>query len=250
MKHLTRLASYVLLFAALGFSFTSCTKTIVETKEVNVHDTTHVHDTTRGPTLMRFISMLPDGHPVFLKLSPEAGAPIFLSVPAGSSPQYIVVPDSGIEYYLFLTIDKCYDSVAIPILTPNSIHTCALFKDTNTTKFGIADDSAKLDLAPPGKCYIRFVDGIAQLPPGGPQLYLDLDQLGQSPFQVNSQAEPVQYGTINSYTLVPSGTHKIIVRNDQQEALSTMQNLQSGAYYTVRAYGDYPSTIKLAVDQD
>src|SRR5436305_1467535 len=113
MKPVNLLSSaWALLIALLllPLSITSCTKTVVQTRDVPVE----VHDTTHGPTLMRFISMMPDGHPVLLKRSREASAQVFLSVAAGSSPQYIIIPDSGVVFYLFRTIDSCYDSLPLP----------------------------------------------------------------------------------------------------------------------------------------
>ena len=243
-----KLLRLLLPVASLGLVFASCTKTDTVDVPVYVHDTTHEvkHDTTRGPTLMRFISMLPDGHPIFLKQTNDASAPTFLSVTAGSTPQYIIVPDSGIIYYLFLSSGVSYASVQVPVLAPNSIWTCALFKDSSRSSFGFTNDSAKIHPPPIGKCYIRFVNGMAQLPPNNPQLFLDID--GQSPFLESGQPVPVIYGNINDYTLIPAGTHTVTVLADQKQVNSLMQNFEDGAYYTIRVYGD--SVAQVRVDQD
>ena len=224
----------------------SCTKTVVET----VPGPT-VYDTLHGPTLMRFLSMSPDARPIYLKRSREGSAPIFLTAPAASYPQYAVVPDTGAMFYLFRTINTCYDSVPVPAYhTFNSLHTVALFRDSLTDRFAISDDSAKLHPAPAAKCYIRFVNGIAQYPPAAPQLYLDLDVLGQSPFLDGGQPVPVAWGSLNDYTLIPAGIHTVFVRAEQKSLGSTSQQFMPGSYYTVRACGQYPPTLQVAIDED
>src|SRR4051812_37974647 len=110
MKPVQLLSTACAIFIALlPLSFTSCTE--VETRDVPGPT---VHDTVHGPTLMRFIAMMPDAKPVYLKKSRSGSAPIYLTVTAGSFPQYIIIPDSGIVFYLFRNLDSCYDSLPLP----------------------------------------------------------------------------------------------------------------------------------------
>ena len=243
------------MVAALAVLFTlslgSCTKTVTETVYVPVHDT------TRGPALLRFISMLPNDQAVHIKTVNDPAAPSAFDARSTSSPFYLpLVPDSAVVYYLFTDFTSSYASVPIPNLPANSINTCCLFKDSSQAMFWIANDSMKLHAAPAGQCYIRFVNGVANYPASGPTLFLDLDTFGHSAFSDTTGnhgvpvAQPVQYGMMNNYSLIPAGSHLVFVRADQTQLLTTpIEGFQAGAYYTARVYGSYPN-VGVAIDQD
>ncbi len=256
MKPISNLvwAFSAIILSLIGLS--SCTKTVTETVYVQVP----VHDTTRGPALLRFISMLPSDQTVFIKMVQDPNAPAPFTARSASQPLYMpVTPDSAVVYYLYKNSSEFYGTVPMPTLPTNSLNTVALFKDSINSTFFISNDSMKLRHAPTGKCYIRFINGVANYPAIGPTLFLDLDSLGHSPFvdkpavTGTPQAVPVQYGTMNDYTLIPSGAHQTIVRAGQEQLtvgrMPGLQAFDAGGYYTVRISGYYPD-LTVAIDQD
>jgi hypothetical protein len=230
-------------------SLSSCTKTIVQT--VDVIDT--VHDTVSGPALIRFLSMLPDGSTISIRKTASGNDALFASATSYSTPLYLPVrPDTAVRYFLYLSSQfSVFDSIPVQSLAAGSINTYALFLDASTPPRILpawGNDSVKLVAAPAGYCYLRFINGIQDYPPNA-ELYLDLDSIGNYVFP-----QPVHFGSIGNYTLVPIGNHAVMIQQPfaSEALIAKNQSFEQGAYYTARAVGkesDQSANLFIDVEQ-
>jgi len=227
-------------------SVNSCTKTVTGPKETDtlhdtLRDTLHIHDTL-GPALLRFVSMFPDSAATLITIatSPTSQA-VYQATNVVQSLYFPVPANSAQWYYLSIPGTQFSDSVPLPPLTATSITTYALFLDPfdGRIKFTRGDDSAKSKLAPPGMCYLRFINGLPDYPTSGPLLYVDLDSVGKSVFKAGTVSIPYAWQEVSPYAVVPIGNHQVYLRNPSTSEIVAQKgvNFAEGGYYTAHVTG-------------
>jgi hypothetical protein len=233
-------------------SFFGCART-VETEVVHDTDTVVQHDTTNfdGPAWIRFVNLLTRGGVIILKTELGTSISPFASATQIMTKEFVPIhSDSSLVLYTEYYIGPEFhvDSLTIPSdsLTPLSLNTIALFQidQDGTTRIApfFANDSLRKVVAPPGKTYFRFINGIADHPQPSPavNLYLD-DPQGKPLFLDNSgtTSRPINFLELRNYLLIPAGVHTIYVRKDGDDAIlyQSQKTFRAGGYYTAKLTG-------------
>jgi hypothetical protein len=236
----------------------SCTKTVTQTVDSTFRDT--VRDTAivpAGGAALRFISMFPTSIANSMDLTTDSGGSNRAYYTTNvTSPYYIQVPPSTpLTYYLFINQSTYLGPISLPSLAAGSITTVAVF-DTNqgTVQIALGNDSAKSTSPPAGYCYLRFVNGVPDYPSPQPLVYLDLDGTDTSVFLSNGFDRPYYFKEISPYSLIPSGTHTVNLREDRAlgNIIYTINStFQSGLYYTAHITGTQAAgNVVFAIDAE
>lgn len=246
--------------AALAASCTK-TETVVETK--TVHDTI-VTPRPQGPAWVRFISMLPEAGTVTLWTDAARQKPPLANALSYSTMSFIPIDDTaGLTLYpdYYVSSVRYLDSINIGVRPQYSLTTIALFirenhDGTNRINAVFADDSARTIAAPPGKCYVRFINGMSDYP-SQPYLYLGYDSPQNSVW--HSGTAPLGALATNdilNYTLVSTGPgttrHQLYATTYDGEVVDSVnRSFAEGHYYTVRVWGrKSQSTNRMSVDEE
>jgi hypothetical protein len=251
--------------AAFFVTVNSCTNTVTQTKYVDttIRDTVRVHAwDTLGGTALRFISLFPDsvsGGLISFRTFLDESYVAYSARDAVSS-DYIEVPSSSpLTYYAFIQNRvNCFDSIALPTLSPGSITTVAVFDngDSNgngSVKPALANDSARLKPPPAGFCYLRFANGVPDSPRPYPRVFVDIDNADTSVFRYLGSDRPYYWGEISPYVLISSGNHEIYLRGDSTgtSVYQKFNAFQSGSYYTAHITGsEYDKNVVFQIDQE
>jgi hypothetical protein len=247
MKILVVLLATLVIFS----SFTSCTKTVTETK----YDTTivQVHDTLNRAAMIRFVSLIPDNIPnsnlIYIKTDPNQTTSTMVARDHVSGSYYAVPPDAPVVYYV--SVDGHDQIMPLPSLERGALYTFALTYADSSFDFPYTIDSEKLHAIPQNYCRIRLMHAIPDGSPN-PLLYLTLDDLRDTLFKSGIQSRD-----ITPYLLIPSGSHTVSVRvvgDISGPPLWTSPSsiiFQDGGYYTVRGRGENAHhNIKFDCDQE
>lgn len=251
----------LLSLTAIPFLFTQCAHSVdVETVGVLVHDT------IPGPAFVRFLAMLNNSKTsgiIHLRMTSPQNIDLFADVNPEMRKQFTPIPhDSTILLYagyFYGTGLQKVDSVTIPLLSPYSLTTIALFRtedpnDPNRLFAVFADDSVRRLLAPKDSCYIRLINGLPDYPQPSPSVNLYIDDINSQPLfkdNVTGLPSPVNYREIRNYILIPAGNHDIWVRSesDVSQAVRGSQQFVQGQFYTLRLTGSKAEgTAQLTVD--
>jgi hypothetical protein len=237
----------------------SCTKTetVVETKLV--HDTI-VTPVPHGPAWIRFISLLPDGGTVTLWTDAQKQKPPFANALSYSSTAYQPIPDSTpmvLYADYFANSVRCLDSINIGTLKQYSLQTVVLYLIDNRIYAVFANDSCRVEPAPAGQAYVRFLNGMSDFP-SETKLCLSFDASNNYVWHTGTVPIPSYFAPpeIQNYTLIPVGAgstrHRFYATTVDGEVVdSTNRTLTEGHYYTVRVYGrKSDNTNRMSVDEE
>lgn len=231
-----------------------------------LHDTdTVVHKDTihpKGPAFIRFLAVLDNGGAVTLYPKQGAGTPFVNALPQMTSEYIPVRNDTSFKLYatFHTNTNQFLDSLTVPAdsLSPFSLTTIVLF-ETNSTDTALfpyfANDSAKKVNAPPGMCYIRLVNGLADFPTPQPAMNLHLDNTTSPPLFTDPSGSDasVFYQSAHNYVLIASGTHTVYATNesDKTQSYNITVDFKSGKYYTARLVGrKQNNTDMFVVDEE
>ncbi len=237
-------------------SINSCTKTVVQTNVDSLTIVDSIRDTL-GLGLVRFVSMFPQGASSFINIyegKDTVGIP--LTVASNSCPNsYIPVsPNISTNFYAYVPVLN--GNQFMPLAAPrHTMNTVAMFLSTNSQdsnfNYVVNTDSEKFTPPPPGYCYIRLINGIADavLP-----FYVDLDTVGQSIFYSGSVPQSIPPFSFSYYALIPAGQHTIFLRTEdsfhpRQVAYQFSQQCEDGGYYTIEAIGPMANKI-IGIDKE
>ncbi len=234
-------------------SFFGCART-VETEVLHDTDTIIQHDTDTinfdGPAWVRFINFLTKGGVIVLKTELGTSISPFANATQLMGKEFVPIrSDSALVLYTEYFIDGSphFDSLTIPSdsLLPSSLNTISLFQvdqdgETRIAPF-FANDSMKKVMAPAGKTYFRFINGIADHPQPSPSVQLYLDDPQGTPLFVdgNGNSKPVNFLELRNYILIPSGVHTIYVRKEGEATplYQSQKTFRPRAYYTAKLTG-------------
>ncbi|HEY3875664.1 MAG TPA: hypothetical protein VGM92_09320 [Candidatus Kapabacteria bacterium] len=253
-------ARYFTLFAgaiALSVSLSSCTKTVtvtqIVTKDSSVVDTI-------GLAMVRFVSMLPPADAQITIFDTDKATP-FTNAQLVVSHDYIPVVPNTLETYYF-SVPAFHWFLQESILPPgHSFYTYALFflagqlGEDSSLDIVLVTDSERFTPAPPGQCWVRFLDGVSTFSPNAVYLETDTEDTSHSIFKSGNVARTWSFTDVSPYVLMPAGNHIFYAdaegTNDPEEKLSSKPvDCLDGGYYSIRAVGTIGTDAQLVVDQE
>ncbi len=249
-----------LIAMLLLVSLASCTKTIVETHDVPVHDTTTIW--TKGRAFVRFLSMLPNQGSISLSHSVSGSILPFDAAVSYTTGTGYPVPDSmAFTVYCHYTIaTKSFDdSLPVPALPAHAERSYIFFayQNPDTKAYFLqttaCDDSMKNIPAPSGYCYLRVMNGVNDFPTPRSQVYVYLNGSDTSLFTdpVTKAKIPLAYGDVQNYKLIKAGDITIDVKDDAGNLVhpTASRTTFAGQYYTLRRSGSHADgTDKIVLD--
>ncbi len=228
-------------------SMHSCTKPVTATKVDTLTVTDSIRDTV-GLAQIRFVSMFPQSVATEIVIYGADSKTVFAIAQNSCPNTYIPIrPDTSLTLYAYIPNLGGFKLLPIPKLGP-SFNTFALFTfvdsaagqyDT-TLRPQYSVDSERFTPPPPGYCYIRLINSVADVP--GP-LFVDLDTVDSAVVFPHAQSQSTPPFQISEYALIPKGQHTIYLRVDnsnnpkQVVPFSTSQLFEDGQYYTILATG-------------
>ncbi len=235
-------------------SVNSCTKTVETTKVDSLTVVDSVRDTV-GRAWIRFVSMFPGNVATLINLYQADSTP-FTTARNSCPNTYIPIrPDTSSTFYANIPSLGGYKLVPIPPLR-QTMNTYGLFLLTNGVDSSLelvrSYDSEKFTPPPPGYCYFRMINGIADAE--GP-FFVDTGAVGNSLFFANGKPQSIPAFNFSYYALIPAGEHTFYLRIDDPSnpqppvPFQTVQLCESGAYYTLRATGPM-ATGTIGIDQE
>jgi hypothetical protein len=231
-----------------------------------LHDTdTVIHRDTihpTGPAFIRFLAVTDNKGTISLKSATTASAPWLVALPQMDLQYVPIRSDSSFTLYAEYNAGPFPGSIhRDSILVGDSLNAFALttvvvFQTRDTLLFPyFINDSQKKIPSDPGKCYIRFVNGLADFPQPTPSVFVHLDNVDGTPIFTDGSGVdvPVPYQTAHNYVQIPAGGHTIYARSvtSSNDKYSRALNFENGKYYTARLVGlKSENTDQLVIDAE